>query len=74
VVEVSSAEAIRQAVAAGQGVAVLPSWATGLEEKEGRQSGAVAANLMLRDDSVDGHILEGQKLSTGFCKPTVTEP
>jgi DNA-binding transcriptional LysR family regulator len=33
VVEVSSAEAIKQAVAAGLGVAVLSSWATRLEEK-----------------------------------------
>lgn len=33
VVEVSSAEAIKQAVAVGLGVAVLSSWATSLEEK-----------------------------------------
>lgn len=35
VVDVSSAEAIKQAVAAGLGVAVLSSWATSLEEKAG---------------------------------------
>jgi molybdate transport repressor ModE-like protein len=35
VVEVSSAEAIKQAVIAGLGVAVLSSWASGLEEKAG---------------------------------------
>jgi len=35
VVEVRSAEAIKQSVAAGLGVAVLSSWATRLEEKAG---------------------------------------
>lgn len=35
VVEVSSAEAIKQSVAAGLGVAVLSSWATRLEEQAG---------------------------------------
>lgn len=35
VIEVSSSEAIKQAVAAGLGVAVLSSWATRLEEKAG---------------------------------------